>query len=407
MNVQEWPIADVTPYENNPRQNAHAVAKVRESLREFGWRQPIVVDRNGVVVVGHTRLLAARELGWQTVPVHQADDLSESEARAYRLADNRTADEATWDEDKLINELMALQQDGFELALTGFDDDELANFLQPESQADPDDIPDIDESVPPITQFGDVIVLGRHRLVCGDMTERTVIETAMHGQRAALVFTSAPYALGVEYDSYEDTMQNLRLLLSALAGSWKGYVREGGYCLVNFMDVVAARNIAETDEPCEYPMALEYWPIFRGNDWLLHSRRVWQKPAGAVNSPWTAITNRAASDWEHLWTWKRPGRGLNERRDFSDRGIWEFEGTRPEIGRGTHPAAFPTHFPKRAIEIYTDRGDVVVDPFVGSGSTLMACELTGRSGVGVELSPRYCDVIVKRWENFTGQQAQR
>lgn len=129
MQIIDWPIADVRPYENNPRLNAEAVAKVAESLRHFGWRQPLVVDQHGVLIVGHTRLLAARSLGMESVPVHIAHDLSDEAARAYRIADNRSADEATWDDNKLIAELERLQEGGLEMSLIGFDDDELAKYL--------------------------------------------------------------------------------------------------------------------------------------------------------------------------------------------------------------------------------------------------------------------------------------
>src|SRR5262245_59669631 len=199
MLVEMRPVGSIKPYENNPRVNEAAVDTVAASLRAFGFRRPLVVDEDGVIIVGHTRFKAALKLGMTEVPVHVAKGLTPAQARAYRIADNQTATLSAWDEDKLPLELMELQKADFDLALTGFPEDEILRLLtQPntEGQCDPDDVPDVPDE--PITQPGDLWLLGRHRLVCGDATKPEDLARVMGDSPADLLLTDPPYNVGYE-----------------------------------------------------------------------------------------------------------------------------------------------------------------------------------------------------------------
>lgn len=223
------------------------------------------------------------------------------------------------------------------------------------------------------------------------------------------MFTSPPYGVGLDYGTYVDSFENCRSLLRSIAPALSHALKPGGFCITNFGDIISARAINGSAAPSEYPMALEYWPAFTDAGFVLHSRRVWAKPHARVAAPWCASSNRAASDWEHLWTWLKPGgKFLNERRNPSFLGVWDtskMEGV--DIGKDAHPAAFPVSIAVLGIEVYSNAGDVVFEPFGGTGTMLIAAEKTGRRCAMVELDVIYCDMSVIRWQDFTGQQAVR
>lgn len=197
MRIKQLPIDDIIPYARNPRKIDGAVPKVVASIKEFGFRQPIVVNSEMVVICGHTRLRAAHVLGLKRVPVHIADDLTEAQEKAYRLADNRTAQESSWDDEFLNIELLELKEFGFDMELTGFDDKELVKaFARHEGNTDPDDVPEPPDD--PITKTGDLYLLGNHRLLCGDATVGDDVEKLMDGHKADMMFTDPPY--GVDYE---------------------------------------------------------------------------------------------------------------------------------------------------------------------------------------------------------------
>lgn len=200
MRIQQWPIDRVKPYEKNPRVNEHAVDAVARSIQEFGFRQPIVVDESGVIIVGHTRWKAAQKLGWAKVPVHVATDLSEAQIKAYRIADNQTATLAEWDQELLPLELAELREMNFDLALTGFSEDELAEWLGDEVQeglTDPDQVPEPPDEA--ITQLGDLWILGDHRLLCGDSSKAEDVDRLLNGADIHLVNTDPPYNVRLMY----------------------------------------------------------------------------------------------------------------------------------------------------------------------------------------------------------------
>jgi DNA modification methylase len=385
MRIDVVPIQSVVPYARNPRKNEAAVAKVAASIREFGFRQPIVVDGAMTVVVGHTRLEAARMLGLTTVPVHVAEGLTPAQVKAYRLADNRTNEEADWDEDLLALELGDLRDLDFDLGLTGFDDDEIARALASGSEGltDPDEAPALPSE--PVSRSGDVWLLGRHRLVCGDSTDANTVAKALNGVVTHLMVTDPPY--GVSYDpSWRER--------AGLAGS-------------------GAKGRVLNDDQADWR---EAWTLFPGE-----VAYVWH---GALHAPVVAeslqatgftiraqiiwdktrlVIGRGDYHWQHepCWYAVRKGRTGHWSGDRSQTTVWPIPHLRSETGHGTQK---PVACMARPIENNSSSGQAVFDPFCGSGTTIIAAEMSGRSCHAIELSPAYVDVAVLRWKAFTGQE---
>ena len=250
------------------------------------------------------------------------------------------------------------------------------------------------------TALGQLWKIGDHRLLCGDSTDRACVERVMGGELADCVFTSPPYAVGIEYDSYEDTIDNLRVMLHALAPLWRDVVKLGGYAVLNFSDIVSGRKIVGTEEPCEYPMALEYWPIFREAGWVLWSLRVWCKPVARVAAPWCASSNRSATNFEHIWTWKSPGKPIIGRvsQPMDSQSGW-FDSSRlqgVDVGKETHGAGMPVSIAAWMINTHSEKGSSVHEPFSGTGTTLIACEQLHRKCRAIEISPGYVAVALQR-----------
>jgi DNA modification methylase len=392
MEVRLVPVETVIPYARNPRKNAGAVAKVAASLREFGFRQPIVVDPELTVVVGHTRLQAAIQLGMREVPVHVAAGLSDAQIKAYRLADNRTNEEAEWDEELLALELGDLKLEGYDLSLTGFDDDELAKALiaATEGLTDPDETPE--PPVNPVTVLGDVWVLGRHRIICGDSTKAEDVETVLAGVKPHLMVTDPPY--GVEYDP-----------------AWRNEAkRAGGKAFGAF-----AVGKVENDGKCDWREAWALFPgdvayvwhagIFAGEvaeslvatDFEMRAQIIWAKNSHAIS--------RGHYHWQHEPCWYAVKKGATGHwvGDRSQMTLWKID--KPMKSETGHSTQKPVECMKRPIENNSSPGQAVYEPFSGSGTTIIAAEMTGRSCHAIELNPAYVDVAIKRWQDFTGQKA--
>lgn len=410
MQIAEVQIEKVRPYPGNPRKNADAVAKVASSLTTFGWRQPIVVDEDYVVIAGHTRLLAAQQLGHAKVPVHVATGLTADQVRAYRLADNRVAQEAEWDDDLLAQELLALTDAGFDLALTGFNDDELASLLAEPTgllpDVDPDEVPE--PPTTPVTKKGDVYRLGPHRLVCGDSTDAHAWEALMGEDRAAMIWTDPPY--GVAYEgktkdklvidnddlSVDDLTDFLRGSLSLAAA----YSRPGSPWYVAAPHGPQFLSFAIVGHEIGWWRQTIVWvkDVFALGRSDYHYRHeailVGEQPVGDEVVQHHAVLGYGWTKGAgHLWHGGR-------KQDT----VWEVP--KPRANKD-HPTMKPVALIERALTNSSEKGAIVVDPFGGSGSTLIACESTGRSGRLIELSERYCDVIVNRWEQATGRKAER
>ena len=394
-------LANPMNFRRHPKEQLTAL---EGALEEIGWIQRVIINkRTGHLIDGHARVELAIRRKESEVPVIYVD-LDEREERIALASLDPIAALANND-DGMLSKLL----DGIEAH-----NDALAEFLdsltddKPEiidGNTDPDSVPEAEEV--PVSQHGDIWVLGSHRLMCGDSTSVDDVDKLMDGGLADLCFTSPPYGVGLEYGEYVDTFDNCKQLLRDIAPVIFHALRPGGFCVTNFGDIISAREINGTDVPSEYPMALEYWPAFTAAGFALHSRRIWAKPHARVAAPWCASSNRAASDWEHIWTWLKPGaQYLNERRQFSALGVWDtskMEGV--DVGKDRHPAAFPVSIACIVIETYSDTGNIVFEPFSGTGTTIIACEKEARVARAVELDPRYMDIAIRRWQEFTGKRA--
>lgn len=399
----------ITRHPQNPRRGEHdALVK---SVGDHGIYSPVKVQQStGYVLAGNHTYDAAIDRGaWQLPWVWL--DVDDDEARNIMLDDNRLGELGGYDDVLLLEAMRAAEAANglLRTAYTTEDRESLERAVaaaeaatRNASRGDPDELPDRPAG-PPVTHAGDVWQLGPNLLICGDATDPAMY--ALLPSKIALTFTSFPYGVGLDYgeDVPADDFDNVRRLLAAVAPLLHRHTKAGGYAVTNFGDVIAGRAIAGVDEPCEYPAGVDYWAAFRAAGWLLHSRRIWAKPNARVHSPWVIQSNRAASDFEHLWTWRKTGRGLNKRRENSVLGVWDtsrLEGV--EHGKDRHPAAFPVSLAELVVAVHTNPGDLVLDPFSGTGTVIIAADRTARPAVGFELSRHNCDLICHRYQAHTG-----
>jgi DNA modification methylase len=429
MLVVMRPIGSIRPYENNPRRNDAAVDAVARSIQAFGFRQPIVVDEAGVILVGHTRYKAALQLRMTEVPVHVAVGLSPEQARAYRLADNQTATLASWDDDKLVQELAQLQEMDFDVALTGFSEDDLKRLLGSaagEGLTDPDDIPEPPDEA--ITQPGDLWLLGHHRLLCGDSSNSDDVDRLLDGAAIHLVHTDPPYNVRVEPRSNN--------AIAAGRSSFQGTTHHQGFDVERHPGKATAthKKMRAKDRPlandfvsaAAFDRLLHAW--FGNMARVLQPGRaayIWGGYANIANYPavlkavglyfsqtiiWVKehpVLTRKDFMGNHEWcfyTWREGAAhqffGPNNATD-----VWSIKKVNPQSM--IHLTEKPVELATRALEYSSKRGENVLDLFGGSGSTLIAAEPAGRRAFLLELDPLYCDVIVQRYEQFTGQKAER
>jgi hypothetical protein len=401
------PIAGLKIDPRNARKHPSSnLDSVKQSLLTSGQVKPIVVVADGTIIAGNGLVLAAQALGWMKIAAVTYPDAKT--ARRYALADNRTAELAEWDDDMLADEMKLLLDDGVDLTDDGWAADEIAKLTGSGAGGDcGDPEPQIDRAEELRKKWGvergQVWTLGAHRLMCGDSTKAEDVARLLGGTRVPLTFTSPPYGVGIDYGVFDDTLVNVRKTIAALATVLANVTADGGYAVVNFGDIISAREALGTEEVCEYPMAVEYWGPFRDAGWLLHTRRVWAKPHARVAAPWCASSNRAATDWEHVWTWKRPGRGLNERREPSYLGVWDTShGEGVAIGKDRFGAGMPVVLAHWVLEVYSNGADAVFEPFDGTGTTIIAAEQLGRRCYAMEIDPRYVAVALQRWVDATG-----
>ncbi|MBX3316472.1 MAG: ParB N-terminal domain-containing protein [Phycisphaeraceae bacterium] len=433
MAIEMRGVDEITPYPNNPRVNDGAVEAVAKSIEEYGFRQPIVVDREGVIIVGHTRWKAAKHLGLEKVPVHVAD-LTPEQAKAYRLADNRTALIAEWSDELLAVELGELKALDIDLGGLGFTDVEISKLLEPGLEVgatDPDDIP-----APPdeaITQPGDLWILGNHRLLCGDSGSVADLDRLLDGAVIHLCNTDPPYNVKVEPRSNNAIAAGLssfsatntqprnhhqRFDAARNPGSKKGTGKQ-----MRAKDRPLANDFV-TDE--EFDRLLDAW--FRNISRVLMPGGgfyIWGGYANCANYP--PVLKRHGLYFSQAIIWHKMHPVLT-RKDFMGDHEWCFYGWREGAAhrffgpnnvpdtwsiKKVNPNAMvhltekPVELARRAMEYSSQPGENVLDLFGGSGSTLIAAEQTGRKAFLMELDAPYCDVIVQRWENFTGKKAER
>jgi DNA modification methylase len=389
MKIEIADINSIQPYINNPRKlKDSAIEKVAKSIKEFGFRQPIVVDTNRIIVVGHTRYRASKKLGLKEVPITIAENLTPEQINAYRIADNRTNEEAEWDLELLKTEIKELELADFNLDLTGFDEDQLNNMLFEEKQGltDEDEVPEAPEE--PITKLGDIWKLGKHKLICGDSTILNNYEKLFNENKADLLMTDPPYNVDYESKSTGMKIQNdnksdddfLQFLTDAFNN-----------CAIH-LKLGCSFYIFHSDW-----YGLEFRQSIKNSDLELKQNLIWAK-----NS---MVMGRQDYQLQHepcLYGWKR-GASHSWYSDRKQTTIIKFD--KPTKSK-LHPTMKPVGLIEYLIKNSSKQEDIILDPFLGSGTTLMACEKQGRICYGVELDPKYCDVIVKRWEEFTGLKAE-
>ncbi|HOI55880.1 MAG TPA: DNA modification methylase [Phycisphaerae bacterium] len=432
FDVELRPIEAIKPYPGNPRVNDDAVDAVAASLKEFGFRQPIVVDADGVIIVGHTRWKAAKKLDLAKVPVHVATDLPPEKVKAYRIADNQTATLAEWDFELLPIELKDLQQAEYDLSLLGFDEDELAHLLDgdvAEGLTDPDSVPEPPDD--PITQRGDIWVMGDHRLMCGDSGSVEDLDQLLDGNGIDLVSMDPPYNVKVEPRSNTAIAAGL----SSFSNKKAQLHHQGFDQARGVSDPKKARKkMRAKDRPLENDFVTEEAFDQMLLAWFGNASRV-LKPGGSFYI-WGGYANLgnypaplAASglyfsqgivwDKQHpvltrkdfmgafeicFYGWKE-GAGHNYYGPNNATDLWHVKKVNPQSM--VHLTEKPVELAVRSIQYSSLPGQNVLDLFGGSGSTLIGCEQTGRRAFLMELDQAYCDVIVQRWEQFTGRKAER
>ena len=382
--MQLVPIQKLVPYINNARTHSpEQINKLRASLREFGFINPVIIDRDFNVIAGHGRILAAKKEGIREVPCVFADHLTEAQKKAYIIADNRMAMDAGWDEELLRVEIEALQGMDFDPLLTGFDEKELAALFDDGAEAKDDDF-DVDEELekPVFSKTGDVWTLGRHRLVCGDSTKAETYEVLMQGKKANLVVADPPYNVNYEGSAGKIKNDNMaaekfyQFLLDAFTNMEKVMAEDASIYVFH----------ADTE-------GLNFRRAFMDAGFYLSGCCIWEKPS--------LVLGRSPYQWQHepvLYGWKKNGK----HQWYSDRKqttIWEFEKPRKNAD---HPTMKPIPLLAYPITNSSMSNTLILDPFGGSGSTLIACEQTDRSCCTIELDEKYCDVIVKRYMELKG-----
>lgn len=395
--LEHWPIERLLPYIRNARTHSEAqIAQIAASIAEFGFTAPILAGSDGVIVAGHGRLAAARKLGLASVPVVVLEHLTPTQRRALVIADNRIAENAGWDEELLRLELAELQDEGFDLDLLGFDDAALADLLadeepQIDGRTEDDAAPDVPEE--PVSRLGDVWRLGPHRLVCGDATTAEAYARLFPGgEQADMVFTDPPY--NVDYaNSAKDKMRGKHrpILNDALGDGFHDFLREALTLLIAHTQgaIYVAMSSSELDTlQAAFRAAGGKWSTFiiwAKNTFTL-GRSDYQRQYEPILYGWPEGATRhwcGDRDQGDVWQIKKPAKN------------------------DLHPTMKPVELVERAIRNSSRPGDVVLDPFGGSGTTLIAAEKSGRQARLIELDPKYVDVIVRRWQEYAGGQAVR
>jgi DNA modification methylase len=435
MKIKQRKVDSLIPYVNNSRKHSdEQVAQIAASIKEFGWTNPILVDGDNGIIAGHGRLMAARKLSMEEVPVIELAHLSDNQRKALIIADNRLALNAEWDDALLSLELKDLLADNYELGLLGFGEDELESLLNPTQETDgltdEDEVPKA--PIEPITKQGDIWILGNHRVMCGDSKSFADVNKLLNGFKINLAITSPPYASQRTYDAesgfkpihpnefvdwYKEIASNIMVNLQD-DGSYfcnikpnadgikrelyvfdlvLSHVRDWGW---NFADEFCwERNGIPQQVVKRFKNQFEPIYHFTKGEWKFRPESVKHESKSVPKAKGKGAGNTNAANRQGIVS-AVDGNEVLAGMAYPGNRLPTFQSE--ALG---HPAAFPVGLPEFFIKAYTDAKDVVFDPFMGSGSTLMAAEKNGRFAYGTEISPIYCDVIIKRWENFTGNKA--
>lgn len=385
MNIVEKNVNEIIPYINNPRVNDNAVDKVAASIKAFGWKVPCVISKDNVIVTGHTRIKAAKKLGMETVPCIIADDLTDAQIKAFRLADNKVAEFSEWDFEKLGIEFEGLD---FELEEFGFEIDFDNEEQTPEIEED-----EVPEEVDTRCKLGDIWQLGEHKLICGDCTDINVIESLMGGVKADLYLTDPPYNV-----NYSDGHETERKIKNDNFDSDEECGRE--LWLPAFHNVLINSNDC-CSVYCFMPQGGTHMMMMM----MMMAKAGWQVKHELIWKKQSIVLNRADYNYQHepfLYGWNKTHKFYGK-GEFKNTSVWEID--RPTKSK-EHPTMKPIKLLSEILLNATKEGDIVIDSFGGSGSTLIACEQLNRKCYICELDEHYCDVIIQRWENLTNQKAE-
>jgi DNA modification methylase len=394
LHVQRWPTERLIPFARNPRTHSEEqVAQVAASIAEFGFVNPILVGSDGVMIAGHARLAAARKLGLAEVPVIVLEHLTPAQRRALVIADNRLALSAGWDEELLRLELEALREEDFNLDLLGFGEAELEALLaEPEAEAagltDEDAVPAAPEAA--VTVSGDVWALGDHRLLCGDATQISDVDKVLTGGLADMVFSDPPY--NVNYGAtMKDKLRGKKRKIANddLGDGFENFLRDACTNILTVTKGAVYLCMSSSELHTLYRAFTEaggHWSTF-----VIWAKNTFTMGRSDYQRQYEPILYGWKEGAEHYWC------GARDQGD-----VWF---VKKPVANDLHPTMKPVELIERAIRNSSKSRDTVLDPFAGSGSTLIACEKTGRQARLIELEPRYCDVIVRRWQEYSGRQA--
>ena len=395
MKIEQRSVETLIPYINNSRKHSdEQIAQIAASIKEFGWTNPILVDGANGLIAGHGRLMAARKLKMDKVPVIELAHLTENQKKALIIADNKLALNSDWDSELLTLELQELLGEEYDLELLGFDKDELDSLLNviegTDGLTDEDAVPEVPDE--PKTKLGDIYILGNHRLMCGDSTSIDAVEKLLEGQKADLLFTDPPY--GVSYEGGHNKKKRQGIIADTLQGEdLTDLFYESLSTAITWLKDGAALYVwYASGKSIETYASLSKLPL------KLRAVIQWYK----VKSGLGAFMSQYIPNCEPCMYLHKEGCSPSWYGPTNEKTVWELK---KEATNQFHPTQKPVELPERAITNSTKQGDSVLDLFGGSGSTLIACEKIGRLARVMELDPKYCDVIVKRWEDFTGKQA--
>jgi DNA modification methylase len=386
LQTESWPIERLIPYARNARTHSDAqVAQIAASIREFGFCNPVLVDSDGGIIAGHGRVLACRQLQYNRVPVIVLGHLSENQKRAYMLADNKLALNAGWDTDMLRLELEALAEQDFNLDVTGFDERELRELIDAERQVLQDDAPAVQPTS--VTESGDLWRMGDHYLLCGDGTRSEEVERVLDAAQCDLVFTDLPY--NVNYVG--KNAKQMKIANDNLGDGFGDFLLAACQCMVNASRGPLYVCMSSSELHRLYTAFTE-----AGGHWSTYI--IWVKNCFTLGRSdyqrqYEPILYGWPEEKKHFWC-----------GDRNQGDVWFID--KPHAN-DLHPTMKPVELVERAIENSSRRGNLVLDPFAGSGSTVIACENLGRKARVIELDPGYADVIVRRWQNYTGRTAER
>ena len=398
LKIEYLPISEIKPYSRNPRKNDKAVDVVAKSIKEFGFKNPIILDKGNEIIAGHTRLKAAEKLGLKEVPIIRAEDLTEEQVKAFRIMDNKSSEKSEWDIDLLKEELIELQNSDFRLDLTGFSFKELGGILENEIT---EDIVEVDayERAKAKTKIeqGEIYELGYHRLMCGDSTEKSHVEALMGEQRANMVFTDPPYNVDFKGSVHSTGEKSKNSKFGAIKNDkmsdrdWYVFITKFLKNFLEFCDgaIYICMSCKElhniTKSFIEVGGHWSNYIIWKKNNFTL-SRKDYNSKYEPILYGWREGIN-------HYYC------GGNSKVD-----IWEIDRT---SNNDLHPTMKPVGLCAEAIRNSSQPNEIVLDLFGGSGSTLIACEQLNRKCFMMELDPVYCQVIINRWEKFTGKTAKK